>query len=263
MIDTHAHLDEEAFSSDLESVLQRATDSGVDRILTIGTTLASSRAAVDLAEQYEMLRAAVGLQPNYVAECGVDDWQEIVKLCQHPGVIAIGETGLDRYWDFAPLELQRDYFLRHLELSAETGLPFIVHCREAESDVVAMLRDVAGTGQLNGVMHSFCGDASVRDACLDLGMMISFAGMVTFKRNHELRSVAADVPADRLLVETDAPYLAPVPCRGKRNEPAMIAHTVACLAEARDVSVEDLAALTAVNARRFFSFDRPAGGDAA
>lgn len=254
LIDTHAHLDEEAFSKDLDEVLERAAEAGVERILTIGTTLGSSRAAVELAERYEILKAAVGIQPNYVAECEPGDWESIVELAAHPQVIAIGETGLDKYWDFAPLELQRDYFSRHLKLSRETGLPFIVHCREAEAEVIAMLEVASADAPLNGVMHSFCGDQSACDACLELGMMISFAGMVTFKRNDELRRVAAGVPADRLLVETDSPYLAPIPNRGKRNEPAYVAHTLQCLATVRGVELQLLAESTTRNAKRFLGF---------
>ncbi len=253
LIDTHAHLDEQAFDVDRDEVIARARDAGVEQILTIGITAATSRAAVDLAETHEDVFAVVGIQPNYVSQMQPDDWAAIEDLAVHPRVVGIGETGLDRYWDYAPIELQQEYFDHHLELSRRLGKPFVVHCREAEADVVAQLQRAHAEGPLNGVMHSFCGDADVAAACLEMGLHISFAGMLTYKRNADLRAVAATVPRDRLLVETDSPYLAPVPLRGKRNEPANVVHTAECLAEQVGVSFEELARQTSDNARRLFS----------
>jgi TatD DNase family protein len=253
LIDTHAHLDEDAFIGEREEVIDRARAAGVVAMLTIGTTLKSSRLAIELAEAHSDIFAVVGIQPNYVSEASPDDWQQVVELAAHPRVVAIGETGLDRYWDFSPFELQRDYFDRHLDLAVERKLPFIVHCREAESEVIDCLRLAQDRhGFFPGVMHSFCGDQSALDQCLKLGLHISFAGMVTFKRNDDLRAVAARVPDDRLLIETDSPYLAPVPLRGKRNEPANVEHTARCLAEVRGTSFEELAAMTTANARALF-----------
>ena len=254
LIDTHCHLDEAAFNDDRDSVLSRAIDAGVSRMISIGITLETSRNAVELAARYNEVYAVVGIQPNYAAEAKPGDWDQIVELSKAPKVVGIGETGLDRYWDFAPLELQAEYFTRHLKFSRESGLPFVVHCREAESDVVAQLREYADDLPWHGVMHSFCGDAETANACLEMGMHISFAGMLTFKKNDDLRSVAKTVPVDRLLVETDSPYLAPVPKRGKRNEPAYVAHTAACLAEIHGLTVEELAEITTANARRLFGF---------
>ncbi|MCA9074928.1 MAG: TatD family hydrolase [Planctomycetaceae bacterium] len=252
LIDTHAHLDEQTFDVDREEVLQRAADAGVERILTIGINVATSRAAVELAEQYEMLSAVVGIQPNYVHDVQPGDWEVIEELVTHPQVVGIGETGLDRYWDYAPIDLQREYFDRHLDLSRRVNKPFVVHCREAEADVVEQLRRASDVGSLNGVMHSFCGDADVAEACLEMGMHISFAGMVTYKKSDALRAVAARVPHDRLLVETDAPYLSPVPLRGKRNEPANVTHTAKCVAQQTGLSLERLSAITTANARNLF-----------
>ncbi|MGD9856554.1 MAG: TatD family hydrolase [Planctomycetaceae bacterium] len=253
LIDTHAHLDEQAFDVDRDEVLARARTAGVERILTIGITAATSRAAVALAETYDDVFAVVGVQPNYVSQIEPDGWETIEELARHPRVVGIGETGLDRYWDYAPLELQREYFERHLELSRRVGKPFVVHCREAETDVVEQLRRAAGTGLLRGVMHSFCGDVEVAAACVEMGLHISFAGMLTYKKNVELRAVASTVPRERLLVETDAPYLAPIPLRGKRNEPANVVATARCLAEQLGTSLDELAQLTTANARRLFS----------
>lgn len=253
LIDTHAHLDEQSFEVDLDDVLTRAADQRVEAIFTIGVTAATSRAAVALAKKHSQLYAVVGIQPNYVAQANADDFDQITELASDPRVIAIGETGLDRYWDSSPIELQRDYFFRHIELARRVGKPFIVHCREADADVVDVLKEAAQSGPLHGVMHSFCGDQATADACLELGMYLSFAGMLTFKSNQALRDVAKTVPRDRLLVETDSPYLAPVPMRGKRNEPANVVHTARCLADVHGLTLEDLAAITTANTKRLFN----------
>jgi TatD DNase family protein len=272
--DTHAHLDEDAFAGDLPEVVQRAADAGVSRIVTIGTTAESSRRAVEIAMQFPgTVFAAVGIQPNYASEAKPGDWEAIVALAADPRVVAIGETGMDRYWDFAPIDLQVDYFRRHLELSRTLGKPFVVHCRDAEADVVAELRAAATrtlpasgsldacdpahpsrAGSLSGVMHSFSGHAQTAAACLELGLHVSFSGMLTYKKNDDLRRTAAEIPRDRLLVETDSPYLTPVPLRGKmkRNEPANVVHTAACLAELHGLSPDELAAITTANADRLF-----------
>lgn len=252
LIDTHCHLDADAFSQDRDGILERAAGAGVVRMLTIGIDAATSAAAVQLAEQHAAVSAVVGIQPNYVHEVKPDDWETVVAMLDHPSVVGIGETGLDRYWDYAPLDTQVEYFHRHIQLSKKSGLPFVVHCREAEADVLQVLREEAKSGALSGVMHSFCGDSDVAAECLSLGMHISFGGMVTFRRNDELRAVAATVPLDRLLIETDAPYLAPHPKRGKRNEPAWVCHTAECLAEVHDVSLEELARQTTTNANGLF-----------
>lgn len=252
-IDTHCHLDADAFDREVDEVVQRAIDAGVKHLITIGITLETSRNAVSLAERFPNVSAVVGVQPNYASEMKAGDWEEILELVKHPQVVGIGETGLDRYWDYAPIETQAELFDRHLELSATSGLPFVVHCREAEADVEKQLRAAHEKyGPLNGVMHSFCGDADMAAACVAMGMHISFAGMVTFKKNESLREVAASVPLDRLLIETDAPYLAPQPKRGKRNEPAYVTMTAECLADARSISIEELAAATTSNAAKLF-----------
>jgi TatD DNase family protein len=255
LIDTHAHLDQDDFNADRGALLERAEAAGVTRIITVGTTAASSRLCVELAARHALLRAAVGIQPNYCAQAAAGDWDAIVELAGAGGVVALGETGLDRHWDYAPLELQRDYFDRHLRLSQTTGLPFIVHTRASDDDVLAMLREARGRGPLSGVMHSFTGTALTAAECVELGLYISFAGMVTFKKSHELRAVAATIAPDRILIETDSPYLSPHPLRGKRNEPAHLVHTAVCLAEVRGQSLETFAAQTTANARRLFRLE--------
>ena len=254
LIDTHCHLDAEAFRQDLDEVVQRALDCGIRRMITIGITLQSSEAAIVLANRFDCVSAAVGIHPNYAQEAAPDDWQKIIELSTHPRVVGIGETGLDKYWDFAPLDIQKDYFRRHLAFSRLSGKPFIVHCREAEPEVLELLREDFKKGPLNGLMHSFCGDAAMAAECIEMGMHISFAGMLTFRKSSELRETAKKVPLNRLLVETDSPYLAPHPNRGKRNEPAWVSHTAACLAEIHEISIEELGTVTTQNAERVFAF---------
>ena len=252
LIDTHAHLDENAFAFDRAEVVAAAAAAGVTRIITIGTTLESSRAALAIAGEFPGVFAAVGIHPNYAATAQPDDWRLIEELAGNAKVVAIGETGLDRYWDHTPIDVQQDYFDRHLGLSRRINKPFIVHCREADADTISQLRRAAGQGALNGVMHSFAGSSETADVCLELGLYLSFAGMVTYKKSDELRNIAARIPADRILIETDSPYLAPVPNRGKRNEPAWVRHTAEVIAQLRGVPLEEFAAQTTANAERLF-----------
>src|SRR5260370_55219 len=183
LIDTHAHLDEEAFDADRAATVARAEASGIVRIVTIGTTAQTSRRSVEIAREFRAVYAAVGVQPNYAAQARAGDWEAIESLATEAKVVAIGETGLDRYWDYAPFEIQVDYFQRHIALAQKLDKPFVVHCREAEADVVSQLRQAAGCGPLRGVMHSFTGSLETAQACLDLGLYISFAGMLTFKKS--------------------------------------------------------------------------------
>jgi TatD DNase family protein len=255
-IDTHAHLDDESFQTDLVEVLARAESVGIRQIVTIAVTQGSSMRAQRLAQSHPMIFASVGIQPNHVAEARAGDWDEVVRLVGQAKVVAIGETGLDRHWDFTPFPQQEEYFARHLALSRESKLPLVIHCREAEADIVRMLRDDFDRhGPIHGVRHSFTGDANTVAACLAMGLHISFAGMLTYKNAEPLRAVAAGVPLDRLLVETDSPYLVPVPLRGKvkRNEPGHVIHTGACLAQIKGVSGDTLAAQTTRNARELFA----------
>jgi TatD DNase family protein len=253
LIDTHAHLDDDKFRDDLADVLARAAAAGVRRVITIATTASTSATSMALAEQHSLLSATVGIQPNHVAEAAADAWDQVVRLVSHPQVVGIGETGLDRHWDFTPFAQQEDYFARHLELARKNDLPVVIHCREAEADVVHMLRvEFNRHGPVRGVMHSFTGDSATAAACVEMGLHISFAGMITYKNAQDLREVAKTVPLERLLVETDSPYLAPVPVRGKRNEPAFVAHTLSCLAGVRGIDPDELARQTTVNARALF-----------
>ncbi|BBO32606.1 TatD family hydrolase [Lacipirellula parvula] len=254
LFDTHAHLDQEEFDDTRDAVVERARVAGVETIIAVGTTVAASQKCVEVAAKYPSVYAAVGLQPNYIAECGPDDWAEIERLATQPRVVAIGETGLDRHWDFTPFEMQQDYFDRHMALAGRLDLPFIVHMRDCDADIMEALRaEHRRREPLRGIMHSFTGDAAMAAECVGLGLHISFAGMVTYKKSQPLRDCAATIPAERLLIETDCPYLSPEPVRGKRpNEPAYVAHTATCIAIARSVSPQELGRQTTANARELF-----------
>ena len=253
LFDTHTHLDQEEFDEMRADVVARADAAGVTRIVAVGTTAAASRKCVELAEQYACVFAAVGIQPNYVAEAAADDWSMIEQLVSAPGVVAVGETGLDRYWDYTPFEQQQEFFDRHTRLAQAHDLPFVVHMRDCDADILGMLRSAHERGPLKGIMHSFTGDAAMAAECVGMGLHISFAGMVTFKKSQALRECAASVPANRLLLETDCPYLSPEPVRGKKpNEPAYLRHTAECVAQMRGVSLEELARQTTANAMQLF-----------
>ncbi len=234
----------------------RARDAGVTTILCPAVSAESSRAVLRLAEQFDLL-AAVGIHPNSTHEAAAGDWAEVAAMIDQPRVAALGETGLDRYWDFAPLSLQQEYLDRHLRLSQQRDLPVILHCRDAQADLLTSLRTAAAHGPLCGVIHAFSGDTAFAAECLAFGLYISFAGNVTYsnKKFEPLRAAARTIPADRLLIETDSPYLVPQIYRGKqnRNEPAHVVQTAAFLAELRGVPLDRLAAETTANARRLFS----------
>lgn len=254
LIDTHAHLVDDRFRSDLPAVLARAADAGVERVVCLGIDRESSLESVAIANKYPLVVAAVGIQPNHGAEAKPGDWEEVVRLAEtEPRVVAIGETGLDRYWDKTPFSQQEELFARHIELARRLGKPFVIHCREAEADVVKVLRaEFEKHGPVRAVMHSFSGDLATARACLEMGLYVSFAGMVTYPKAQDLRDVAKEVPLARLLVETDCPYLAPQLVRGKRNEPAYVTHTAALLAEVKGVSVAEIEEHTTRNARTLF-----------
>jgi TatD DNase family protein len=254
LIDTHAHLDDEKLLEDVPGVVDRARQAGVIRIVTIATTAASTKACLQIADDHRAtVRASAGIHPNHSAGAGPGDWDAVLEWAADSRVVAVGETGLDRHWDFTPFALQQDYFSRHLALSRRLRKPVVIHSRECDADMLAMLRaDFDRDGPIHGVMHSFSGDLPFAEACLAMGLCISFAGMLTYKNAATLREVAAKVPADRVLVETDSPYLAPVPKRGQRNEPANVVHTAQCLALTRGLSLQDIADVTTNNACRLF-----------
>lgn len=249
MIDSHAHLTDERFAGEEAEVVARAADAGLSAAITVATTLADAHAAVALAERFGLLYATAGIHPHSAAEASAEALEGIRALATNPRVVAIGETGLDYHYDFAPREVQRDAFVAQIQIARDLDLPVIVHSREADDDLIAILRDVApGT---RGVLHSFSGSAALLDAGLAAGWHISFSGMVTFKR-YDGEELVRRVPLDRLLVETDSPYLAPAPHRGKRNEPALVPLVARRVAELRGEAAEEVAAASAATARALF-----------
>lgn len=252
LVDTHAHLVDQRLLERLPEVLRDALASHVRQILAVGTTAEDSLATVDLADSNPGVFAAVGIHPNHAAEAAPEDWTRVESLATRPRVRAIGETGLDRHWDFTPFALQQDYLDRHLDLAESLRRPVVIHARECEADLIEQLG--RRNRPISGVLHSFSGTLDDARAFLALGLHISFAGMITFtsKRLDALREVAAQVPINRILVETDSPYLSPHPFRGKTNHPGRVALTAACVAEVRGVDLDTLAQRTTANARRLF-----------
>lgn len=256
LVDSHCHLDFPELSGQLDDVLTRAADAGVGVMVTIGTRLSTFDKARAIAERFDHVYCTVGVHPHEAEEEGQSTPDRLIELAQHPKVVGIGETGLDYFYDHSPRGRQQDSFRAHITAARATGLPLIVHSRDADDDMAAMLQD--GTGQggphpLTGVLHCFSSGPALAKAALGLGFYISLSGILTFKKADDLRAIAADVPHDRLLVETDAPYLAPVPHRGKTNEPAFVAHTAAALANVTGLSTTDLATATTANFFRLFN----------
>ncbi len=254
LVDTHAHLDFPQFDGDREAVLARAWEAGVGAIVTIGVDANASRRAVELAMSDGRIFAAVGIHPHEADKASEADWAALEELARHPRVVAVGETGLDYHYDRPPRKAQEAALRLQVRLARAVGEALIVHSREAHDDVVRVLREECAD-RVGGVMHCFSGDVAQAEECLSLGFHISLAGPVTFKGAETARRVAATVPADRLLVETDCPFLSPHPYRGQRNEPARVALVASEVARARGLAPEEAAALTGGNARRLFRMD--------
>lgn len=253
LVDSHCHLDFDRLSGDLGGVLTRAAAADVGLLLTISTRLSTFAQVRAIADAHDNIYCSVGVHPHEAAAEGGATDEQLAALTDHPKVVGIGETGLDYYYDHSPRDAQRASFRNHVKAAQLTGLPLIVHSREAEDDTARLLAEEMGQGGLTGLLHCFTSDARLAHAAVELGFYISFSGILTFPKAEELRRLAADLPEDRLLVETDAPYLAPVPMRGKSNEPAFVAHTAACLAEVRGVSAAEIARITTDNFFRLFA----------
>ncbi len=252
LIDSHCHLDFPELAADLDGVLARARGAGVDLMLTISTRVRQFATIKALAEAHDDVFCSVGTHPHHAADEADVTAEELVALARHPKVVAIGEAGLDYHYDYSPRELQERSFRAHIAAARKTGLPLVIHAREADADIARILEEETKEGAFPFVLHCFTSGAKLAQTGLALGGYISFSGVVTFKNAEPLREIAAAVPDDRLLVETDAPYLAPVPMRGKVNEPAFVAHTAARLAELKGVSTEDLARATSANFFQLF-----------
>ena len=252
LIDTHTHLDDARYNDDRDSMIARAREAGVEAFLTIGCDLATSEAAVALADQYPFVYASVGVHPHEVKHIQ-DDWHdEFRRLAKNKKIVAYGEIGLDYHYNHSSPKEQRERFREQIQLARELKLPIIIHTREAQEDTIAILKEEKAS-DLGGVFHCFSGDAWLAKDALDLGFYLSFSGILTFQNATMLREIAKNTPLDRVLIETDCPYLTPVPYRGKRNEPAHVSRVTEVIAGLKGVSTEDVASATAENFVRIFA----------
>ncbi len=253
LIDSHCHLDFPDFGDELDEVVARAGRAGISHMVTISTHITKFPQVRAVAERFDNVFCSVGIHPHEAGtepEVSVD---ELVDHAGHPKVVGIGETGLDFYYEYSPRDVQERQFRTHIEAARRTGLPLIVHTRDADTDTVRIMEEEHAKGPFPGLIHCFSASQALADRMTAIGMYISFSGIVTFKKADELRDVAKSVPDDRLLVETDSPYLAPVPRRGKRNEPAYTAFTAAKVAEVRGITNAEIADLTTANFKRLFA----------
>ncbi len=257
LVDSHCHLDMDAYAADLPEILQRAAVNGIDHILTIGIDVASSRRAIAIAAEHSCVSATVGIHPHDVNSITQGTYSLLAELiaANRRHIVAYGEIGLDYAKNYADPALQRKHFRSQLSLAAELELPVIIHDRDAHQDILAILKDSLTKDHKGGVMHCFSGDCRFAEAVLDLGFFISIPGIVTFKNAAQLQEVAKMAPGDRLLLETDGPFLAPQPFRGKRNEPAYIRHIAQYVADLRGTTINDIARQTTANAKKLFRFD--------
>ncbi len=251
LIDSHCHIDDTRYDADREAMMQRAQSAGIGRLVTIGCDLETSRAAVALAQQHPFVSATVGVHPHEVTHITEGWYDEFRALAQSGRVVAYGEIGLDYHYDHSPRDVQRVRFREQVRLARELRLPVVIHTREAQEDTIAILQEENG-GEWGGVFHCFSGDAWLAKHALDLGFSLSFSGVITFQNATRLRDLVKTVPLDRVLIETDSPYLTPVPHRGTRNEPAYVRHVADKIAELHGISVEDVEDATTQNTQKLF-----------
>jgi TatD DNase family protein len=259
LVDSHCHLDFPDFAGDLDGIVARARDAGVGRMVTISTKVKKHDDLIAIAERFPDVYCSVGTHPHSAHDEPDVTTADLVALARHPKVVAIGEAGLDYHYDYSPRDAQEASFRQHIAAARETGLPLVIHSRDADDDMARILEEETGKGAFPAVLHCFTGGPDLARRAVAIGLSISFTGIVTFKKSDELRAIAASLPNDRFLVETDAPYLAPGKYRGKRNEPAYVVETAKVLAETRGVGFDELARQTTGNFFRLFSkVPRPA-----
>ena len=252
LVDSHCHLDSKEFDSDREDVIRRALDAGVERMVAIGTGDGPPdlEAGVRMADRFEPFFATAGIHPHDAAKAAPEHFKNLAALLRHPKLVALGEIGLDYHYDFSPRDVQKTVFIEQMRIAAEAGKPIVIHTREAWDDTLALLEAHWAPHGIPGIMHCFSGGLGEAKRALALGFHLSFGGIVTYPKALEVHEAARQAPLDRILIETDSPYLAPVPKRGKRNEPALIVHTARRLAELRGVAFEDIARATTENFNR-------------
>ena len=254
LIDSHAHIQGNEYDGEIEAVIERARGVGVEKIIAVGGAgdMSSNTDAIALADSFHAVYATVGMHPHDAKDVGIEELETLRGLTTHPKVVAVGETGLDYYYNHSSHELQEQAFSSFIHMACETGLPIVVHERDAAEKAAELLRQ-EGNGKLCGVIHCFTGNYQAARAYLDLGFYLSFTGIITFKNAEPLRAVVRQIPLDRILVETDAPYLTPVPHRGKRNEPAYVRFVAETVAKVRGISLEEVASITTANTQKLFS----------
>ena len=252
LIDSHCHLDHSA-DAEIDDLIARAKNAGVERMVTIGVRMSQAAKVRELAERHPEVWGTVGIHPHNAGEGALPTPEQIAAEADHPRIIGIGESGLDYFYDKAPRDAQAENFRRHIRAARIAGLPLVIHARQADDDILAILREErAAGGPFDFLLHCFSSGRALAEQAVEMGGYVSFSGILTFPKSQEFREIARDLPADRLLVETDAPYLAPVPFRGKRCEPAMVAQTARVLAEVRGVTPGEIADLTTANFHRLF-----------
>ena len=253
-IDTHVHLNAEQYDEDLQQVIERAIEAKVEKMVVVGFDRKTIERAMKLADEYEFIYAVIGWHPVDAIDCTPDDLEWVEQLAAHPKVVGIGETGLDYYWDKSPKEVQQALFRKQIHLAQKLKLPIIIHNREATGDVVKILRE-ENAASVGGVMHCFSGSVETARECIDLNFMISLGGPVTFKNARMPKEVAKEIPLEFLMIETDAPYLAPHPYRGKRNEPSFVPLVAEEIARQKELTIDEVALATTSNAIKFFNLD--------
>jgi TatD DNase family protein len=255
LFDTHAHLNAIQYNDDLQEVINRALEEGVSNIVVVGFDRPTISRAIELVEQYPFIYAAVGWHPVDAIDMTEEDLQMIEQLAAHPKVVALGEMGLDYYWDKSPKEVQKEVFRKQIALAKKVKLPIIIHNREATADIIEILKE-ENAAEVGGVMHCFTGSVEVAKQCIDMNFYISFGGPVTFKNAKKPKEVAKEIPLEHLLIETDCPYLTPHPFRGKRNEPSYVKYVAEAIAELKGISFEEVAQKTSDNAKKLFGITR-------
>ena len=250
-IDTHVHLNADQYEEDLQEVIERARAANLEKMIVIGFDRKTIERAMQLVEQYEFIYAVIGWHPVDAIDCTDDYLLWIEELAKHPKVVGIGETGLDYYWDKSPKDVQQHWFRKQIHLAQKLNLPIIIHNRDATADVVRILKE-ENAASVGGIMHCFGGSVETAQECIKMNFMISLGGPVTFKNARQPKEVATAIPLEHLLIETDAPYLAPHPYRGKRNEPAYVTLVAEEIARLKEISVDEVAQKTTENAKRFF-----------